>query len=122
MVEDAVKKYTEIVEDLRDISGLKFFSVLKMDELTDRWTFLFGLTGVKDLDKRQKVFIKIREIIVRYLNAEDMQDVARIGIFSTTDHLVKDLIKFPEGEKVENIKANGNFIHEGYILIGKKER
>lgn len=120
MVEDIFKKYSSTVEDLRHIADVKFFAVTKMDMLTDRWSLLFGLTGVKDLDKREKNFSTIREIIIKHLDDKDMQDIARIGLFATTDHLISDLIKYSENERIENVKANGNFIHEGYILISTK--
>lgn len=119
MVEDIISKYAPVTQELRSLKEVKFFAVVRMDELTDRWSLLFGLIGADDLDKREAVFSKVREIVLKHLKGEDMQNVARIGLFPTRDHLIKDLMKFSENEKIDNVKANGNFIHQGYILISK---
>lgn len=117
MVEDIFNTYSAITAELKLIKEIKFFAVIKMDEMTERWSLLFGLTRSEDLDKREKVFRQVRDIIVANLSEEDTQNIARIGLFATTDHLISDLMKYPEDEKIENVKANGNFIHEGYVLI-----
>lgn len=117
MVEDIFNMYSPITAELKLQKEVKFFAVVKMDDLTERWSLLFGLVGVKDLDKRHKIFEKIKEVILNNLSKENTQNIARIGLFSTTDHLISGLKKFDEGEKIENIKANGNYIHEGYVLI-----
>jgi hypothetical protein len=122
MVEDTLDKYTAMADELRGLKEVKFFAAIKMDDITDRWSLVFGLIGAKNLDKRKKVFDTIRKIIVANLDKEEMQNVARIGLFSTTDHLVKDLKRFPENELISKVKANGNFIHEGYVLISSNSQ
>jgi hypothetical protein len=120
MVEE--EKYIKLVEELRGIDYVKFFGVYKMDDITDRWSLLFGLTGVKNLDKRQKVFDRILLLIKKHLTKNDMQDIARIGLFSTTEHIIKDLMRFPDNIRVISTKANGNYIHDGYTFISKNYR
>lgn len=117
MVEDTINKYRGLTEDLRAVKGVEFFAVVKMDDLTDRWSLVFGLLGAKDLDKREKVFTKIRDIIIEHLSQEDMQDIARISLFATTEHLIKDLMGYAENEDIKDVRANGNFIHNGHVFI-----
>lgn len=117
-----IDKYTKLVKELREIKSVKFFGVYKMDEITDRWSLLLGLTGVKNLDKRKTMFNKIFQLINTHLNKDDMQNIARIGLFSTTEHLIKDLMKSPDNTVVINTKANGNFIHDGYTFISKNSK
>jgi len=117
--EDILNMYSAIVAELRILPEVCFFAVVKMDDITERWSLLFGLKDANDLDKREKVFKSIRKIIENSLTLEERQNIARIGLFSTTEHIVEDFAKFDEGEIVENIKANGNFVHKGYILISR---
>ena len=120
MVDEIKDKYSAVASELEKIDDVRFFAVLKMDDITDRWSLLFGVLNVKNLDKRKKIFDKIREIIAKNLSKNELEGIARIGLFPTTDHIVRDLKKFPAGKNILQVKANGNFVHEGCILISKK--
>lgn len=122
MVENILTKFSVLKTDLASVKEIRFLAVVKMDDLTDRWSLLFGLYDSKSLDARKALFTRIRNIVVERLSDEDMQNIARIGLFDETDHIVSDLLKFTEDEELINVKANGNIIHEGIVVISKNKK
>ena len=42
--------------------------------------------------------------------------VARIGIFSKSEHLIELLLQYKKGAVIENEKINGNVVHQAYIF------
>jgi len=39
-----------------------------------------------------------------------------MGVFPLTEHLLEDIIKFKKGHITDSFPANGNTVHEVYIL------
>lgn len=114
-----VEKYREIIEELQHMDVVRLFAVAKMDDLTDRWALIFGIEDHTDFEYRKDLFRDIIDIIRKHLPSEDFQDIARGTLQSIDEHLIQDLLKYPVGQEIKDIRANGNFIHEGYILIAK---
>ncbi|HSX17093.1 MAG TPA: hypothetical protein VLH86_03270 [Patescibacteria group bacterium] len=116
-----VEELNPLVEELKKDSRILLFALLKMDELTDRWTVIISGDNLESIEDRKPLF----EYVARTLGADTYQetlkkhDVARIGIFPLTNHLVEDLRKYGEDSEIENEKANGNFIHKGHIFINR---
>jgi hypothetical protein len=116
-----VEELNPLVEKLKSNPKILLFALLKMDELTDRWTVIISGDDLESIDDRKPLF----EYVVSTLNDDRYQeilkkhDVARIGIFPLSNHLVEDVRKHSEGSEFENEKANGNFIHKGHILLNR---
>lgn len=117
MVEDL----NPLIQEIKQNSQVLLFAMLKMDDLTDRWTVVVSANNVDDIEKRKELFEKIVGYLKDNPETVGKHNIARIGIFSTDNHLVQDVAKHPEGGKIENEKANGNFIHEGFVLINRAE-
>jgi hypothetical protein len=115
MVEEDFRALTDALKGNNKVS---FFAILKMDELTDKWSLLFSGPRLLDTEKKKKLFEEIVPLI-RTDGRFERRDVARVGIFPLTNHLVKVLREHQTGANLRNERANGNFIHEGYILINK---
>jgi hypothetical protein len=111
-----VETFQNAVTELEKIDNVCLFAILKMDELADRWTLIFGLD---DVSERQRFFDIAKAIIDSNISRDDSQNIARIGVFPLTDHLISELLKYPAKQELKEIKANGNFIHHGYILISR---
>jgi hypothetical protein len=109
--------YSTLATTLKQKDKIWLFAILKMDELTDRWSIIISGPNLKELGKREALFKEIIAVIRSNLTPEERQNIARIGIFPLSSHLVRDVRKHPEATKFENERANGNFIHLGYVLI-----
>jgi len=116
MVEEDFKT---LADTLKHNNKVSFFAILKMDDFTDKWSLIFSGPRLSDTDKKKVLFEEIAPFVYSAERFE-REDVARIGIFPLTNHLVKVLRERPTGSNFKNERANGNFIHEGYILINTK--
>jgi uncharacterized Ntn-hydrolase superfamily protein len=116
-----VEELNPLVKQIKSNKQILLFALLKMDEVTDRWTVIVSGDGLESIDDRKPLF----EYMVKTLNEHQetlkKHDVARIGIFPLSSHLIEDLRKHAEGEEIENEKANGNFIHKGHIFINRDD-
>ena len=118
MVEKIKKILTVIYEDKKEVSLL---ALLKMDELTDRWSIIFSAPGLEDESKRKEMFDYLIKLILKNLNEEDINSVARVAVFPLDNHLVQDLLKYRKDYSItESTKVNGNIVHEGFILESKE--
>ena len=110
--------FRALVDALKRNSKVSFFAILKMDDFTDKWSLLFSGPRLSDTDKKKELF---EEIIPLIYGAErlEREDVARIGLLPLTNHLVKVIRERPVGSSLRNERANGNFIHEGHVLINR---
>ena len=109
-----VEKFKKILAAIKDgRGGVAVFALMKMDELTDRWTVVLSAPWAKEGDA--EVFKYILDLIRSNLSPEEISTVARISIFSQKDHLIELLLKYASGASISG-KINGNQIHEGYII------
>ncbi len=114
MVDKFKKILAEIEKDKKEVS---LFAILKMDELTDRWSVIFSANGLDEETKRKEVFEYLVNLIIKNLGEEDIKSIARVGVFPLSNHLVQDLLKYNKNLSIkESTPVNGNIIHEGYIL------
>lgn len=111
--------YTRIAEEIGKKDYLCLFAIYKMDEVTDRWSLLFGYKdsiGSKEKDSLGKV---VYDIVAKNLDKEEMQNVARVGIFDSSYHLISESLKYETGTFIQDKKVNGSFVHEGHILLSR---
>jgi hypothetical protein len=121
MVEEFKKILSIIKKDKRPVA---LFAVLKMDELTDRWSVIFSAEGLEDESERKKMFDYLVGLIKKHVNSDQFHYIARVGIFPLQNHLVVDLLKYSSGASINgSVQINGNIVHEGYILesVNKRE-
>ena len=109
-----VEKFRKIFATIKNEKGGVFiFALMKMDELTDKWTVVLSAPWAVEGDA--EVFKYILDLIKTQLLPEEVSTVARISIFPQTDHLIEMLSKYASGASISG-KINGNQIHEGYII------
>lgn len=114
-----VEELNPLVEQIKSNDQILLFALLKMDEMTDRWTVIVSGDGLESIEDRKPLFEYMVKTLSEHQETLKKHDVARIGIFPLNSHLIEDLRKHPEGGKIENEKANGNFIHKGHIFINR---
>ena len=93
------------------------FVVLKMDDLTDKWSVLLASEWITEENKR-KYFDEFISILSKLLPDDEARTIARVGIWNSNDYLAKLLMdKYKTGDQItEDEQVNGNIIHEGYIF------
>jgi hypothetical protein len=112
---DKLNAILSIIE--RDKGPVSLFAAAKMDELTDRWTIILSAEWAKDAER--ETFEYLIGILIEKLSPE-LGSVARVGVYTPDEHLIEDLLKFKKGSHLtESIQANGNTIHEAYIIESK---
>lgn len=115
-----VEKFKTILAEIRRSKGeVALFALMRMDELTDRWTVILNAPWAKEGDI--EIFRYILKLIRSNLSQEEFSTIARIGIFSRTDRFIKLLLKYNSDTSITNEKINGNQIHEGYIFESNPE-
>jgi hypothetical protein len=93
------------------------FAVLKMDELIDKWSVILAADWIND-SNRKAAFNSLVDTLLNNLDGEELTEIARVGVFPTTNHLIELFLeKFQTGQYIkEDARINGNTIHEGYII------
>ncbi len=110
-----VKKFETILSEIKkNKAEVVLFALLKMDELTDKWSVILSAPWAIEGDA--DIFKFLFDLIKSNLTEEEFSKIARIGIFSKKEHLIELLLKYNTGTVITNEKINGNFIHEGHIL------
>ncbi|OGK12871.1 hypothetical protein A3A93_06615 [Candidatus Roizmanbacteria bacterium RIFCSPLOWO2_01_FULL_38_12] len=113
-----VDKFRAVVKKINKEKGaMNLFAILKMDEFTDKWTIILSAPWIKD-----DTFSYVRDVLIRNFTPEEMNNIARLGIFAKNEHIVGELLKYKEGAIIsEEEKINGNLVHEAYILVSNSE-
>lgn len=123
MVEqDLLDRFKGILAALEDKRGrVSIFAILKMDDITDRWTVFLSAPWINQAD-RGAIFSDLRDLILKNIEPKNLSSIARFGIFEPKEHLVELLLEnFNAGDYIANDRqVNGNIIHEGYILALQK--
>ncbi len=112
-----VERFRLILDEIvRQKGPVRLFAILKMDELTDKWTVILSAPWVIESTLRDD-FIFLRNLMIVKFNNEEMATVARLGIFTKDEHIIEELLKYKEGSVIEgDEKINGSVVHEAYIL------
>lgn len=112
-----VDKFNQIINQiLQEKQLLTLFAILKMDELTDKWSVIVCAPWANQVNYADS-FNYIKNLLDQKLSEEEKTTIARIAIFPKEDHAVESLLQFQAGTVIkEDTKVNGFMIHEGYIL------
>lgn len=111
-----VDKFKKILDEIVTTNGpVSFFAVMKMDDLTDKWTVILSAPWADDAHS-QNAFGVVFGLLPKYFSDEERSTIARIGIFNKSEHLISLLLQYKKDSVIENEKVNGNFVHQAYIL------
>lgn len=116
-----VDDYKALASELEKNAEILLFALLKMDELTDRWTLILAGNGFDSVDKRREIFNQVFQLVARVLSKEARDEIARVGIFPMDDEIVQDLKRQEVGNIFKDQKANGSFVHYGCVLFSRNE-
>lgn len=117
-----VEKFKLILQQIENEKGaIKLFAILKMDEITDKWTIILSASWINEENLKEN-FIFLRDKLSETFNREELSTIARLGIFTEKEHIVQELLKYKEGSVIEqDEKVNGNIVHEAYILASNSD-
>ena len=115
-----VEKFKKILAKMKLEKGNVFiFALLKMDELTDKWSVILSAPWAEEDDS--DTFKYVFNLIESELTSEEFSSIARVGIFPKTDYFVEFLLKHGISTPLTNEKINGTQVHEGYIIESNPE-
>lgn len=104
-----------LVEIIAAKGAVTLFAIMKMDDLTDKWSIIFAAPWADDAH-RKEAFDFVFGLLPKYFNDEERTLVARIGIFDKNEHLIESLLQYKKDSFIESEKVNGNIVHQAYIL------
>ena len=111
-----VEKFQTILQSIeRQKGSVTLLALLKMDEVIDKWTVIFCAPWATESD-RSGSFEFIKQQIIDALTSEEIEEVARIGIFSKTDHLIQELLQYQSGTELKDKSINGNYVYLAQII------
>src|SRR5689334_12020024 len=111
-----VEKFRQLLEAITHDKGpVYLFAIMKMDDLTDKWTILLSAPWATS-QTHEEAFGLVFGWLSQNLNQEERNNVARIGIFEQKNHLIAGLLKYRKDTIITNEKINGNLVHEAHIL------
>jgi hypothetical protein len=120
-----VEKFKKILEKIKNDKGtVAVFSIVKMDEITDKWSVILSASWVTT-ENLTEIFNYLRKILITSLTKEEASSIARLSIFTTDEHLVQLIlgsVSVQNGAEI-NLKdttMNGYKIHEAYIFESNK--
>ena len=115
---DKLKAILELINE--DKRNVLLFAVLKIDEITDRWSIVYSESDITDEKTRKETFLYLANKLIANLDKKDINTIARVAVSSSDNHLVEALMQFKSGYEIkESTPVNGNIVHEGYILSSK---
>jgi len=118
-----VETFKKILEEIKQKGAVTLFAVLKMDDLTDKWSVFLCAPWISE-ENRKEIFTDVINLLKKNMTAEELATVARVVISVKDDHLIQELLEFRNDSHIggeSSIKLNGNLIHDGYILESNKE-
>ena len=95
------------------------FAMLKMDEITDKWSIVFSASWITDATATE-TFNYLRELIISALTAEEIGSIARLSVFNNSEHLIQLIlssVNVKNGDVfLKDTQLNGYKIHEAHIF------
>lgn len=112
-----VNKLKEILSQIESERGaVSLFALFKMDDVVEKWTILLGASWIND-DNSMEVFNILRTKMIQSFTSEERSSIARMGIYNSSSHLIKELSHYKTGVSItERTRINGNIIHEGIVI------
>src|SRR3990167_191685 len=87
-----VDKFKKILEEMKKQGTVTLFAILKMDDLTDKWSVLISAPWISDANRKQ-VFADIVGLIKKEMLPEEAANIARVLIVPEGNHLVSELLE-----------------------------
>ncbi len=118
-----IEKFRTTLEQIRQNGDIALFAVLKMDDLTDKWSVFFCAPRVTN-ENRGDIFAEILSSLRFTMTNEELSTIARIVVMATPDHLMDELMQLRTNTHIggeSSVRVNGNMIHDGYILEVNKD-
>lgn len=117
--------FKKILDELKLEGTVYLFAVLRMDDLTDKWSLLLSAPWIDSKnDEDKKIFFgSLIRLLDKHLSREELDKIARISLMGVTDHLAQELLNYSSGSHIggdASVRINGNMIHEAYILESNK--
>src|SRR3989344_3735500 len=111
---DKLKKILQLIE--KGKGTVSVFAIFKMDELVDKWSLVFSASWLDDKNSFD-LFQYIQELLKKELSVEELNSIARIGLFKSNEHIVNIILSsfsISDGSDVylKDSKLNGYRIHE----------
>lgn len=120
-----VEKFKAIlVRVIQDKGPVSVFAIIKMDEITDRWSVLLSAPWINS-ENESEVFRYLAGLIRADLAEEERASIARIGIFAPDEHIIRlflDSVSVAEGSvaTLKDVRLNGYKVHEAYVFASSK--
>lgn len=117
-----VEKFKKILAEIRNTRGeVSIFGILRIDDVTDKWNIIISAPWLENIHTAERddvlqYYKYLVETCKKHLTQEELAQINSLGIFKKDEHLIQELLQFQADSYLENIKVNGNFIHEGYLL------
>lgn len=111
-----VEKFTKILNNVQTARGpITLLALLKMDEFFDKWIVVFSAPWSAQ-ENRDEVLNLIKQQIIDNLDPQEISEIARIAIYSKTEHLIEELLKYQSGVELQEQRINGNKVHYAKII------
>ena len=116
-----VDKFKNLLQRIKTEKGsVTVFAIIKMDEITDKWSVVFSASWVTD-GNLTETFNYLRQLLIETLNSEEVTTIARLSVFSNTEHLIElilgSVINVTNGDVIlKDTTLNGYKIHEAHIF------
>lgn len=116
-----VEKFESILQKiLQEKKEITFFGIMKMEELSDKWSVIISASWAKAED-RATIFEYIKKLLDETFTLEERSNIAKIGIFDKDEPLIQYFLQL-NGAKMwlKDSTINGIRIREAYILASNR--
>ena len=116
-----VDKLKQVLSQIKANKGaVTLFAIIKMDEVTDKWSVFLSAPWINE-QNMSEIFSYVRNLLLQSLSEEEKTTIARIGIFTSNEHIVQlitNSIKVEAGSiaTIKDTQLNGYKIQEAYIF------
>lgn len=115
-----VDKLKKILKEIKSNKGaVTVFAILKMDELTEKWSVVFSAPWVSESNLTD-TFNYLRGLLLKELDSEEVLTIARLSVYVNGEHLIQLItgaVSITDGDFVlKNSQLNGYEIHEAHIF------
>lgn len=117
-----VDKFLKIIREIKDVKGdVELFAILKMDNITDKWSVICAANWINETNRREQ-FSFILNIMDKFLSIEEKTSIARVGLMPMDNYFTESFMSafnITEAVRpvyVKSTQVNGSYIEEGYIF------
>lgn len=115
-----VEKFNNILRQIQNDKGIvTLFMILRMEEVTDKWSVILSAPWANDEDK-DEIFLYIRTLLINHLDQNELLSIARIGLLKGDDKIVRAVtnnISVQNGSvQLKNTYLDGLKIFDAYVF------